>query len=281
MPNIFILLPVYNRREITEKFVNCLSAQTFSNYHLILIDDGSNDGTADMVNSKIDKLTILKGPGDWWWAGSLQQGLKWLKENKVEENDLILFINDDLLFSADYLERACQVMTNKKGVLMLSRFKSGNSEDIVETGVFADLKHLRFEQITSQKEINCLSTRGLFVHWKDVTAIGDFHPKLLPHYLSDYEYTIRAHRKGFKCETSAELLIEPNFDTTGYHKIIEVSLWNFIKKYFSKKSPNNPIYWTSFVLLTSKPLWLIPSLMRVFKRTITTIFQASSESIKS
>ena len=53
----YILLPVHNRREITQKFIECLKSQTYQNYKLVLIDDGSSDGTAAMVQSQISDLT--------------------------------------------------------------------------------------------------------------------------------------------------------------------------------------------------------------------------------
>ena len=58
---IYILLPVHNRRDQTKTFIDCLTAQTYQNYHLILIDDGSTDGTAEMVQSKIPLAIIIKG----------------------------------------------------------------------------------------------------------------------------------------------------------------------------------------------------------------------------
>ena len=95
--NLYVLLPVHNRITITDGFIACLLSQTFKNYHLILIDDGSNDGTSEMVRSKVPNLTIIRGQGDWWWAGSLQQGLNCLKSQQLSNDDLVLFINDDFL----------------------------------------------------------------------------------------------------------------------------------------------------------------------------------------
>jgi GT2 family glycosyltransferase len=274
MPKIYILLPVHNRKEITRGFVECLKAQTVSNYYLVLIDDGSTDGTAEMVCEYIPATTILRGTGNWWWAGSLQCGLDWLKEHGVDKNALVLFINDDVHFSPDYLERAIRVMASKMGVLMLSRYKSPSSVEIRESGVSADLRKLTFKEANSAEQINCLSTRGLFVHWGDVQAIGDFHPRLLPHYLSDYEYTIRAYRKGLKCETCADLTIEENNKTTGYHVINEIRFRDFVKKHFSKKFPGNPIYFSSFVLLTCRPVWIIVNLMKIWARVIKNLGRA-------
>lgn len=281
MPKLYILLPVHNRKEITRGFVECLAAQTFSDYHLVLIDDGSTDGTAEMVQARIPSTTILRGNGDWWWAGSLQQGLNWLKQSGTEDKAVVLFINDDVHFSPDYLDRAVRLMAGKSRTLVLSRFRNPETGEIQETGVMADLRRLSFAGAGSAERINCLSTRGLLAHWEDIREIGDFYPKLLPHYLSDYEYTIRAYRKGFKCETTTELLIEINNETTGYRTIEETSLAGFLKKYCSKKSAGNPAYWSSFVLLASEPIWVIPNLFRVWFRASKTIVSACLASRKS
>lgn len=270
---IYILLPVHNRKEITRSFIECLVAQTFLDYHLILIDDGSTDGTEAMVSEYVSSLTVLRGNGDWWWAGSLQRGLDWLKDREVSHDSLVLFINDDVSFAPDYLETAVQLMSAKKHVLLLSQFRMPGGQ-IAESGVHADLRQLSFEIARSSSQINCLSTRGLFAYWGDILKVGDFHPKLLPHYLSDYEYTIRAHRKGLKCATSAELLIIPNHDTTGYHALNDQEFIPFLKKYFSKKSAANPMYWSSFILLTFSSVWALRNLGRIWHGACRSLFNA-------
>ena len=46
---IHVVTSVHNRYAITEKFVKCLQAQTCKDIHLLLVDDGSTDGTDKMV----------------------------------------------------------------------------------------------------------------------------------------------------------------------------------------------------------------------------------------
>jgi len=77
-PWVYVLAPVHNRRATTEKFIRCLLAQTHVNWHLVLIDDGSKDGTEAMARALVrdTSLTVLRGTGNWWWAGSLQQGYR-------------------------------------------------------------------------------------------------------------------------------------------------------------------------------------------------------------
>ncbi len=98
MSKIYILLPVHNRLEITRRFVHCLESQVYKNYHLLLIDDGSVDGTSQMVSGIVRTLTVINGTGNLWWAGSLQRGIDWLKRKPADPNDVILMINDDVQF---------------------------------------------------------------------------------------------------------------------------------------------------------------------------------------
>ena len=257
-------MPVHNRRAVTASFIACLNVQTFTNYHLVLIDDGSTDGTSEMVRESIPGATVLRGKGDWWWAGSLHQGLDGLKRENVPDDAVVLFTNDDVEFGPDYLQRAAELMAEKKGALVLSRTRDPETGAVTETGVTADLHRLTFTISKSPESINCLPTRGLFAHWGDVKKIGDFHPTLLPHYLSDYEYTIRAHKLGLRCETTSALLITSNEKTTGYREIRESSVKAALAKLFSRKASGNPVYWTSFILLAVPPLWIAPGLLRVW-----------------
>lgn len=264
MPKIYILLPVHNRKQITQAFVECLRLQTFTDYHLVLVDDGSNDGTADMVREFIPDVTVIQGTGNWWWAGSLQRGINWLKASEASDTDLVLMINDDVTFEPYYLAAAVSVFADKGGVLLLSKFSCNHGETIEETGVVAHLKRLSFRTATPGEKINCLSTRGLFIRYVDIKKIGNFHTRLLPHYLSDYEYTIRAEKRGMRCETSDSVFLCPKLDATGYHDFEEATFIKFLRNYFSIKSSVNPIYLSVFVILAVPRSWALLNLGRIW-----------------
>lgn len=272
MHKIYILLPAHNRCAVTEKFIDCLAAQTYSNYHLILIDDGSTDNTAQMVQAKIKNLTVLKGCGDWWWAGSLQQGINWLEQHGVEDRDIVVFANDDITFDADFLQKAVRIFDTLHAALLLPYLRDEKTGLPQESGVEADLQKLTFITATAPDKINCLPTRGLFIRIADLRKVGKFHPRLLPHYLSDYEFTIRAHRKGLRLITSADIAIDVDEGQTGYRNLENLDFIDFMKRYFSKKYVSNPIYWSTFILLTVPKSHILGRLFRLWAATARMLF---------
>lgn len=267
MEIIYILLPVHNRREITKCFINCLEMQTFQNYHLVLIDDGSNDGTEEMVRSKIQNLTVIKGNGDWWWAGCLEKGIKWLSNNAKNQDDIVLIINDDVTFDKYFLETALNLVNSNSNSLILAQSINSETGECEETGIDVNFKSFTFKGASSPEKINCLSTRGLLLKQSYIDRIGGFYPHLLPHYLSDYEFTIRAFKKEFNLKTFSSLVLYQNQETTGLYRNIDFTQFN-LKKLFSKKSTINPLYLSMFVILICPKVWIPMNITRIWVRTI-------------
>ena len=271
--NIYILLPVYNRKSITIDFVKCLKKQSCKNYELILIDDGSTDGTAEQVKQEINNLSVIKGNGNLWWAGSLNAGIKSLKEKNINDNDIILIINDDVIIDDTFLSTGSHLIKSMRDTLLLAQFRDENTGKIEETGIHADLVKLRFKVAASKEQINCLSTRGLFILWGTLKKIGLFKPLLLPHYASDYEFTIRAYRLGFRLITDPSLVLVNNHRHTGIRQMISGSFKERIKCLFSRRYVRNPIYWTNFVILLCPWHAIVPNIIKVWAREISILIR--------
>ena len=50
---VSIIVPVYNRENVLEECINSVFAQTYQDFEVILIDDGSVDNTLNICNSLI------------------------------------------------------------------------------------------------------------------------------------------------------------------------------------------------------------------------------------
>jgi len=67
MPSVSVIIPAHNAEAFIEHAVDSVFAQTFSDYELIVVNDGSTDHTLDKLGKYGNRLTCLtqecKGPG--------------------------------------------------------------------------------------------------------------------------------------------------------------------------------------------------------------------------
>ncbi len=63
MVKVSICIPTYNRCDYLQYSVNSVLAQTYTDFELIICDDGSTDDTPDVVNSWNDpRIRYLRHP---------------------------------------------------------------------------------------------------------------------------------------------------------------------------------------------------------------------------
>src|SRR5262249_10050127 len=148
---------------------------------------------------------------------SLHQGFLWLKALPAGPQDIVLIINDDTELEPDFIAKAVSVLRPR--AILLAQLYNLQTRMFVDVGVRADWKSLTFESVSKPEDVNCQSTRGLFLYWSDFLEIGGFHPRLLPHYLSDYEFTMRAYDRGFAMISDPSVRLFYDATTTGVHNL--------------------------------------------------------------
>lgn len=100
-PLVSIILPTYNRSSLIERCVNSVKGQTYSNWELIILDDGSMDMSPTIVqrlSKSDDKIRC-----------NLNRENEGLPRNKnigirASRGDLIFFIEDDVILDENCLE---------------------------------------------------------------------------------------------------------------------------------------------------------------------------------
>lgn len=79
-PKVSIIVPCYNHRIFIEKLINSIYAQTFTNFELIVLDDGSKDGSAELLKTLSEKHGFyLKLKDNEGLCKTLNQGLSLAK----------------------------------------------------------------------------------------------------------------------------------------------------------------------------------------------------------
>jgi glycosyltransferase involved in cell wall biosynthesis len=94
--DVTVLIPFYNREDYLPAALKSVFYQTYSEWELILIDDGSTDNSVDVIQDflKDPRVTLVKNDTNFGKTKSLNEGLKLVKTPFVIELD-----SDDLFYS--------------------------------------------------------------------------------------------------------------------------------------------------------------------------------------
>ncbi|MDP3012967.1 MAG: glycosyltransferase family 2 protein [Candidatus Subteraquimicrobiales bacterium] len=254
---MYILIPIHNNIAETRKCLSCIRTQTYTNYEVIVIDDGSTDNSSEIIKNEYPDTTILQGNGNLWWAGALYEGIKYVSK-KAQPNDYVLILNNDLIFDNNYITNLVESSKDNHGAVIGSLCKDQKTGAIVDSGVKIDWKNLKFNLIEVVDDgddlvrgIDVLSTRGLLIPINIILKIGNFIPDKLRHYLSDYEYTIRMKKHGYTLLTSKKAIAFLNSENTGIHLKWDekYTLKDLYRTIFSVKSSSNLKAWLFFIHL--------------------------------
>ena len=254
---VYILIPIHNNIAETRKCLSCIRTQTYTNYEVIVIDDGSTDNSSEIIKNEYPDTTILQGDGNLWWAGALYEGIEYVLE-KAQPNDYVLILNNDLIFDNNYITNLVESTEDNQGAVVGSLCKDQTTGAIIDSGVKIDWRNLKFnlKKVVDDgdnliRDIDVLSTRGILIPVNVILDIGNLIPNKLRHYLSDYEYTIRMKKHGYTLLTSKQAIVFLNSEITGFHiKWNEkYALKDLYRTIFSIKSSSNLKAWLIFIHL--------------------------------
>ena len=282
---ISIIIPLYNKEQSIEKTISSVLFQTFGQFELIIVDDGSTDQSVTVVKKIDDKRIRLVEKANGGVSSARNRGVL---ESSYE---WIAFLDADDLWHKDFLRNIVNVINSVKNVYVittnfsnvtrdgsiLSKFETSN-EGFYD---FFDITNKQGWHITNMSTL-CVSKgellkTGLFslnkTHGEDIEVVeklARMHKfwvidKVLSYYVQDAEnramlkspniyktrvYNIESH------------LIESVEEETYFKKAILLSIYNYTFN----------LNFKSFYILLKKHLGFV-TLSEIFNFFITKLFK--------
>ena len=85
-PKVSICIPTYNRKDYLKETLDSIFAQTYKDYEVVVIDDGSTDGTKDMIDKAGYNLR-------YYWQENVGQATTRNRLTKLSRGQYIASIN--------------------------------------------------------------------------------------------------------------------------------------------------------------------------------------------
>ena len=115
MPKISLIVPVYNAEQYLSRCIDSILAQEFTDFELILVNDGSTDDSLTICRKYEDKdsrVIVLDKPNG-GASSARNRGLE------VAKGDYICFVDADDYVSQNYLGDLYQDMCRENGIVLV------------------------------------------------------------------------------------------------------------------------------------------------------------------
>jgi len=133
---IDIIIPTYNGLENVICVLNSLRNQTVGELRVILVDNGSADGTVEYVKDKHSDVILIENVTNLGFSKAVNLGINYSLNNNCP--DIILLLNNDIELEPDFVEKGIKTFetvsdADTVAVKMMNYF---NREIIDDTGDF-------------------------------------------------------------------------------------------------------------------------------------------------
>lgn len=112
MPTVSVLIPFHNRVQWTAEAVQSVLDQTYSDFEIILLDDGSTEDVAPLLQLADERVRYIRQENNKGSAAARNRGLD------LARGRYIAFLDSDDLFLPDKLEKQVALMDQRPDVVI-------------------------------------------------------------------------------------------------------------------------------------------------------------------
>ena len=237
---ISVILPTFNRGNLIEKSIKSVLNQTFNNIEILIIDDGSNDNTKDIIKNIDDKrikyIKLVKNKGA---CNARNVGIKKARGEYITFQD-----SDDILYPFK-LEKQLKNLINNNSSLDFCKIRIFENDSYYYTIP----KNLTEQRLINGSIFEVLISYGNFISTQAILSKKDillnymFDP-LFPR-LQDYDLILRMApniKISYTREVLVDIHIQNNSITRSKDKLKHTIFRLLTKQYNLNKEQKTSFY---------------------------------------
>ena len=204
-PAVALLVPVHNNKEDTREFLDSMKRVSYPSYKVIIIDDGSTDGTGEMMEQEFPEVILLHGDGNLWWTGAINEGIKKAVEMGFK---YVLIIDNDTVVDPEFITALVDTAEKNLDSLITGKTYQYHDPKKLEQAGYK-IRCLRFlsypagygeidrGQYDRQQELPC-ANMNVLINTDIFKDIGMMDAENLPLYGADQDFSLRARKRGYR-----------------------------------------------------------------------------------
>ncbi|MCB9186212.1 MAG: glycosyltransferase family 2 protein [Flavobacteriales bacterium] len=226
--SIAIVIPTFNRKNHLRKLLENLAQQVGVKemYQIVVVVDGSTDGTTEMLSNEFPDTHVVNGTGQWFWTKSLNEGIKFAKSLGCKG---VLHLNDDLTVPETYLSALEISVAAHPDTIIGSLCLTAEKHPRI---FFAGVERINWcttrrkhyfktfspydESVHKGTRPSCeLPGRGMYLPTSVIEKTGLLDEVRFPQYKSDTDLTLTAVERNIKVIIDYDLVLYNQVDLTG------------------------------------------------------------------
>jgi GT2 family glycosyltransferase len=194
--SLTVAMTCHNRRQLTLRAIGQVMRQGVSD--IVVVDDGSTDGTADAVADAFPGVRLLHGDGELYWAG----GMALATHSILMSSEAVLWLNDDVSLDTNALDRllAASQLVGKFAIVVGALRGTDYQDQVTYSGLnrAASWRRLNFRPVTPGAvplAVDTFNGNLVLVPAGVIDLVGPID-RSLRHRMADLDYGLRAKAKG-------------------------------------------------------------------------------------
>ena len=239
-----VLIPVFNRLPLTIRCLESLLAQTDQGMDIVLIDDGSTDGTSEVIRKRFPIVQILSGNGSLWWTGAVNLGIRHVLSSAAPD-DYVLLVNNDTCFDPNFVACCREAAKEHPNSLLGSVLVNSREGRILQGGIRINWYTAKHTGLNAGKGIDefppghvetvsVVTGRGVLIPCKVYWEVGLYDDRHFQQ-CGDTELPRRANLKNFPVYVSYDL-ITYSTDPNHYSSNRRYGVKGFVEYFFGIRS---------------------------------------------
>lgn len=234
-PKVSIIVLNWNGKNHTVECLNSLSKLDYSNYEVILVDNGSSDGSVDFLKSKFPNICLIENKRNLGFAEGNNVGVRHAMKTGA---DYVLLLNNDAVVDGAFLKELVLIAErDEKVVLVGPKIYNYYEKNIIESAGYSQsiLKSKTFPigyreedkgQYDEPKEVDFISGCAMLVKKNVVKDYGVFDSDFFA-YCEDQDLCYSVTKRGDKIMYAPKSRIwhKVSASTGGYKSPISVYLF--------------------------------------------------------
>ncbi len=187
---IDVIIPTYNARHLLEKNLPFVTKNTSNLGNIIIIDNGSEDGTVEWLNKNYPKTIIVQNKTNLGYTKPVNQGVS------VSDSKYFVLLNNDVQPQANYISKALEYFADPEVFAVTFNERGASWPDMSWEGGKIQYKNGTDK---SKPVLSAWASGGSAIYRRSIwNKLGGFDEIYAPFYWEDIDIGYRAWKSGYK-----------------------------------------------------------------------------------